>query len=156
DHAGVHLAVDALPGDALVGDLLGDGGVELAAHAADLDLPVERLFAELLDAFHARHEARKFLELGELIVDGGYRQLDVDVLLYFAHQAILLRHTHFSNASALGRLLIGDDESEGATIGSVTRGSRPRPTGRTARARGRASSRTACRRFRSPRRRAPA
>jgi hypothetical protein len=81
DHAGVVLAVRVAPGDALVGQLLGDLGVPLVAGAAELGDPMEVLVVDLADLLDALHELRELLELGPLVVRRLDRNLDFDALL---------------------------------------------------------------------------
>src|SRR5690606_27335495 len=57
------------PGDALVGALLGDLGLELALHAGDVHVPTEMAVVELIDPLHALHEAWELFELCPLVVD---------------------------------------------------------------------------------------
>src|SRR5439155_6004405 len=75
----------ALPGTAgggprhpLVGQLLGDPGVELSAYPADLYDPVRRGVVELADLLDAGHEAGEVLELRPLVVRGPNRYGNVD------------------------------------------------------------------------------
>ena len=89
DDAGVRRAVGRPPGDALVGVLLGDLGVPLAATAADLGHPVQLGVVDLPDLLDALHELRELLELRPLVVRGAYRDIDVDRLLDPGHGHLL-------------------------------------------------------------------
>ena len=81
DHAGVlGLAAGAGPGDALLGVLLGDLGVELALDAPDLGHPVGVRVVELRDALDPAHELGEGLELRPLVVGDPDRDVDVDGL----------------------------------------------------------------------------
>ncbi|CAM5463978.1 Potassium-transporting ATPase ATP-binding subunit [Streptomyces narbonensis] len=78
---------DRAPGDALVGQLVDDLGVELATDAGDLGLPVTVPVVDLCDVLDALHEARERLELRPLVVRVPQRNVDVDGLLHHAHGA---------------------------------------------------------------------
>src|SRR5690606_18472428 len=90
DHARVARARGAGPGDALVGDLLGDARSPLERLAAHLGAPAQVALVELRDRLDALHERREHLELGPLIVGGARRNVDVDRLHDRGH-ALLLR-----------------------------------------------------------------
>ena len=85
DPALVHVTADAVPGDALVGVLLGDPGVELPGHPADLRDPVVRDVVDLGDGLDAPHEVRERLELRPLVVRDGDRHVHVDGLNDLTH-----------------------------------------------------------------------
>ena len=85
-HAGVlGLTAGARPGDALLGVLLGDLGVELAGDAVDLGDPVVVRVVDLRDLLDAAHEVRERLELGPLVVRGPDRDVDLDAAADRAH-----------------------------------------------------------------------
>src|SRR5207245_10240127 len=67
DHA-VGAAVGAPPGDALIGQLLGDLRVPLARRAGHRGRPAEVGVVDLLDRVDPAHEARELLELRPLVV----------------------------------------------------------------------------------------
>src|SRR3954451_25455509 len=86
DHARVlRLAAGAAPGDALLGVLLGDLGVELPLHAVDVRDPVRVGAVELGDALDAAHEVGEGLELRPLVVGDADRDVDVDGFLHAGH-----------------------------------------------------------------------
>src|SRR3546814_19927800 len=81
------LAADARPGNALIGVLLGDLGVELALDPGNVGDPVVALLAHLADRLHPAHELREGLELGPLVVGRAHRHVDVDGLIDLAHRS---------------------------------------------------------------------
>ena len=81
DDAGVRRPGGRRPCDPLVGDLLGDGRVELPRDARDVDDPVQLVVAELGDRGHAVHEHRELLELSPLVVRDPHGNLHIDRVL---------------------------------------------------------------------------
>ena len=78
-----------VPGDALVGGLLDDLGVELAGDTGDRHLPVGVSVIDLAHRVDAGHELGEGLELRPLVVDGGDGEVDVDLCSNSAHGVIL-------------------------------------------------------------------
>ena len=110
----------ALPGDPLVGMLLGDLGVELARDAADGGLPVRMRRVPLLE-LHAVHEVWKGLELRPLVVRRRHVDVDVDRLL-------ILRHGNASRSGTRSDLLPTRAPGGPATrddVSTVTPSARP-------------------------------
>src|SRR3546814_2405223 len=93
------LAADARPGNALIGVLLGDLGVELALDPDNAGDPVVALLAHLGDRLHPAHELREGLELGPLVVGRAHRHVDVDGLLDLARS-----EEHTSELQSLMRI----------------------------------------------------
>ena len=89
--SGVRRAVRRLPGDALVGMLLGDHRVPLLDVPGDLGLPVEMRVVDLRDLLHALHELREVLELRPLVVRGLDGDVQVDALFDGTHWVAPLR-----------------------------------------------------------------
>src|SRR5918995_2118177 len=87
DGAGVGGAARRVPGDPLVGMLLGDLRVPLTPDATDVGHPAQMRLVDLGDRLDAVHEAWEILELGPLVVGGANRNLDVDRFLDGAHRA---------------------------------------------------------------------
>src|SRR4051794_30349720 len=87
DGAGVRRAIEAPPGDALVGRLVDDLGVPFTTSTGDLGHPVQPLVVELGDALDALHEVGEVFELRPLVVNGGDRTIDDDGLLVVGHGA---------------------------------------------------------------------
>ena len=83
------LAGCRVPGDALVGGLLDDLGVELSRDAGEGDLPVRVGVVDLAHRVDAGHELGEGLELGPLVVDGGDGEVDVDLCSNSAHGVVL-------------------------------------------------------------------
>src|SRR5262249_57248316 len=68
NHAAVHVARRAGPGDAIVGNLLSDARVPLLLFAADVGAPAQALVVDLAHFLDAVHELREQLELRPLVV----------------------------------------------------------------------------------------
>src|SRR3954470_4988325 len=78
------------PSDDRVRLLLADLGAPRAVDAVDLGVPCEGRVVQLLDALHAVHEPREFLELGPLVVGDADGDFDVGRFDDPRHQALLL------------------------------------------------------------------
>src|SRR5690606_3984182 len=77
---GILIPRDAVPGDALIGDLLNDPRLPLLLSAADFGAPLQVLVVDLPHLLDALHEARELLKLGPLVVRRADRNVDFDRL----------------------------------------------------------------------------
>ena len=87
DGPGVAGAVDRLPGDDAVRQLLRDASAPRTGLAGDRGRPIERPIVDLDDAFDPLHEEGERFELRPLVVDGAQWRLDMDGLAEGGHLA---------------------------------------------------------------------
>src|ERR1700761_3048981 len=77
-----------VPGNALVGNLLGDFGLELAHLAAYIDPPLGMLVIYLSHCLDAFHKLGKLLELGPLVVGGGHWHIHINGFFNGRHESL--------------------------------------------------------------------
>lgn len=85
DDAGVAVASRAMPGDAVIGVLLGNLGVPLLMLPGDGRDPVQALVIELTHFLDALHEHGELFELRPLIVSGSDRDVHINRLVGLCH-----------------------------------------------------------------------
>src|SRR5690606_31674221 len=121
------LAPEAAPGDALVGMLLRDLGVEFAFHSADVDDPVVAGVIELGDGDDFFQEVGEALELRPLVVRRCDGDVDIHGLDYLRHAELLAVRSGRSSHSQEARFREGVDGSAPAGQTALMPNTSPRP-----------------------------